>query len=137
MVLSILDVLFTTLVVPRFTRLPSSRSILLSRYILIQIAYLALTTLCVGIVWLFPSQVLWIPGEKYRSLQKEVVFSILGSCLTLTAEASLSVSSSKGWIANPIIFISIAIISIITGIIVFDVKNIYAMPCLNIFIVIS
>ena len=134
MVLSVFGVLFTTLVVPRFARLPSNRALLLSRYIQIQISCVAITALCVGIVWLFPSQVLWILGEKYGSLQEEVVLSILGSCLMLMAGASLSIGNCRGWIIHPLVSITIAVASIIVGLFIFNVKSIKGILCLNIFI---
>jgi len=85
MVLSLFSVMFSTLISPRFARLPNNRTILFPRFIQIQIGLLMLSALIISCVWMFSSQLLWILGKNYANLQHEVLLSMIGGCLTLVS----------------------------------------------------
>lgn len=132
--LTFFSVVFTTLISPRFSRLDQQPRLLRLRYIQIHIGLLLLSTIIVGIVFVFPSQVLWILGNEYGNLKTELVLSILASCINLIAGLSFSLYTGRGWSFNPFISIPISIIGIITGILIFDIATLRGVLMFNLFI---
>lgn len=132
--LNLFSVLLTTLVVPRFARLAATKSMLFARFFQIQLGLALLSIAIVGMVWLFPAQVLWILGKNYTGLTTELVLSIAGSCLGLITGISFSLVSSRGWATNPIITISVELAALIAGILFFDISTLKGVFTLNIFI---
>ncbi|HEA31096.1 MAG TPA: polysaccharide biosynthesis protein [Leeuwenhoekiella sp.] len=134
MVIGIISVLFGTLITPRFARLKDDFNLLLRRYW--QALILVLFALCfvVLVVYLFPSQILWILGSDYANLEREVVLAIIGSCLSIFSGIISSLYSSRGWIINPIFYITISIVSTVIGIVVTDISTLYGVLILNIIV---
>ena len=134
MVLNLFTVLFTTLVSPRFARLPVNKNMLLSRFLQIQFSLLVLSFAIISVVYLFPSEVLWILGKDYSNLKQELVLNVVGSCLSLIAGIAFTLFTSRGWAINPIISIPISILSIVVGIMFMDVSSLKGVLLLNIFV---
>jgi O-antigen/teichoic acid export membrane protein len=109
-VLTVFTTLFTTLVIPRFARLKEDRKLLVSRFIQIQLSLLVIFVLIVGIVMIFPTQVLWVLGKDYMNLNTEVILITISSCLAMMAGVTYYAVVSRGWILKPIINISINIL---------------------------
>jgi hypothetical protein len=133
-ILTLFSVLLTTLVVPRFARLPALKKLILQRFIQIQLLLLVMSLGIVGTVWLFPTQVLWVLGKSYSGLTDELVLSITGSCLGLITGISFSLVSSRGWATNPIITISIELAALVLGIALLDVSTLKGVFLLNIWL---
>jgi len=134
MVLNLFNVLFTTLVSPRFSRLPNNKNLLLSRFLQIQLCLLLLSVGIISIVYLFPSEVLWILGKDYSNLQQELVLNVIGSCLSLIAGIAFTLFTSRGWAINPIISIPISLLSIVVAVMFMDVSSLKGVLLLNIFV---
>ncbi len=113
MILTTFTVLFNTLVTPRFARLPNDSNLLRNRYVQIIGALFVMGLGIVGLFRLFPSEILWILGKQYANLTTEVVYMIIGSCLSLIAGCAYSLYSNRGWAMNPFIGIPIGILAII------------------------
>ena len=136
MMLGIFSVLFSTLIAPRFARLPSNVRLLLNRYIQIEVGLIAISCFIIAFVWLFPTQVLWLLGNKYSNLSSEVVLSIVNSCLGLITGASFAICTSRGWVLHPAISIPITIGAISLGIVLFNISTLKGILTLNIFVAI-
>jgi hypothetical protein len=134
MMLSLVNVLFATLATPRFARLADSRKILLSRYLQIQVGLVLLSVCITGLVWMFPSESLWILGKNYEGLETELVLNIAGSCLALIAGCSFSLYSHRGWTIHPGISVPVSLASIVVGIFLIDISSLRGIFLLNIFI---
>lgn len=134
MVLNLFNILFVTLILPRFVRMEVNASVILKRYIQIQAGLLVLILGIISFTWLFPAEVLWILGKDYSDLKQELVLSIIGSCLSLIAGLSFHLSSSKGWVINPLLSIFINITSIIIGLTVIDISTLNGVLTFNILI---
>lgn len=134
MILSIFTVLFSTLITPRFARMPVISRILLTRYLQIQIGFFCLSISIIATVWLFSNEVLWILGKEYSHLRTEVVLNIIGSCLGLIAGSSFSLYISRGWSINPIVSISLEVIAVLCGVAFIDISSLKGILLLNIFI---
>ncbi|GAB3925888.1 MATE family efflux transporter [Mucilaginibacter myungsuensis] len=132
--LTLFSVLFGTLVAPRFARLTNSKQVLLPKYLLIQSGVLALCICIISVVYLFPSQILWVLGTGYADLKIELILSILGSCLSLMAGISYSLYANRGWAMNPLFIIPFNIAIIAVGAVLINVSTLKGILLLNIFI---
>lgn len=81
--------------------------------------------------WLFAQQILWVLGNNYASLKPELVLSIAGSSLALLAGAFYALNSSRGWIMNPMVAVSINILAIIVGAFLLDISTLQGILVFN------
>lgn len=100
MVLTILGTIFSTLIVPRFARQPQEPAPLLRRYLQIWLLVACMVAIVPFLVYLFPTQVLWILGRDYAGLTTEVVLSMLGSCLAVMAGSCYTLTVARGWVVR-------------------------------------
>jgi len=134
MVLSVFTVLFATLVVPRFARAESNRKLLISSSIKIMIVLIGICMVIMGIVYLFPEQLLWILGKQYADLSDALMLSILGSCIVLVMGCVFSLSTSRGWVINPAVSIPVNLLTIVAGILLMDVSSLHGVLIMNIMV---
>ncbi|MEJ6981991.1 polysaccharide biosynthesis protein [Pedobacter sp. P351] len=132
MMLSFFSVMFATIVVPRFSRLPSKKSVLLRRYFAIQSGLLVLSALIICIIYIYPKEVLWVLGKSYANLETELLLSVISSCLGLIAGSIYSLSTSRGWAINPLVSIPLSVGTIILGVFALDITSIYGVLKFNI-----
>ncbi|GAB3884764.1 lipopolysaccharide biosynthesis protein [Spirosoma agri] len=131
--LSVLTLLYSTLVVPRFARL-SEDKLLIGFFIKVQIL---LAFVCIGIVscsWLFSDKLLSILGENYSHLESELTISIIGGCTSILSGVAFGLYSCRGFAIRPIILIPINIIATIVGIFIFDYSTLSGILLLNVFL---
>jgi O-antigen/teichoic acid export membrane protein len=107
MLLTIFTTLFTTLVVPRFAKLSENRSILISRFLLIQLCLFAISGVVVVLVLLFPNQLLWILGKGYKGLTNEIFLITISSCLAMISGVTYSALVARGWVIKSVIYVPI------------------------------
>ena len=137
MLLGVISTMFSILIVPRFARTKESGKALLKRYLFILVTMLVILSGITFIVMLFPSQLLWILGNKYANLEKELVYVMIGSCANVLMGLALSLYTSRGWVINPVYAIILSVLPIISGIFIFDLTKISGVLKLNIFIAVS
>lgn len=109
-VLTLFTVLFSTLVVPRFARLPGDPKILLTRFVQILMILMTLSFCICGLVYLFPDQILLVLGKNYSGLHQEVFLITISGCIAMVGGIVYSLSVSRSWILPPAVNISISII---------------------------
>jgi hypothetical protein len=134
MLLGLFSVLCTTLVVPRFARLPGNKSLLLKRYFQVLGGLVVLNVAILGVIALFPSQILWALGKNYQTLSEELILVIIASCINLMVGIALSLYTSRGWIINPVFAIIVSVAPMICGPLIFDISTLHGILFLNIFI---
>jgi O-antigen/teichoic acid export membrane protein len=134
MVLSFFGVLFSTLISPRFARLPADKVRLLKHFVYILAGMFALTVCIVGFTWLFPTQVLWILGKSYSNLKTELLLNIAAGCLSLIWGSAYVLGTARGWTINPVISIPVSILAIICGAVLIDVSTLKGVLVLNVFV---
>lgn len=134
MLLGLFTTVFSTLLIPRFARLKDNSKLLMKRFL----AILSLLILVfIGIILLFllfSEQILWLLGEKYLHLNLELILYLVGSCIGILTGIIFTMGSSRGWILNPYIYITASIISIVLGIIIFDISTLVGILFFNILI---
>ncbi len=134
MLLGVIGTLMSTLVTPRFARLPNDKNKLTKIFFQIQLGLTLFGCLAVGITYLFPNQILWIIGPEYANLQTELILCIAGGCLGLLGGASFALSVNRGMIMAPILTIPVIIVTIIVGALIIDVSTLMGVLELNLFI---
>jgi O-antigen/teichoic acid export membrane protein len=137
MVLVLFTILFNTLVLPRFARLPEIKYLLWKRYSQMQIGLILWAILVVGFFWTFSTQALWVLGSKYEHLEREVVLNTIATCLFLITGITQTLTMSRGWVINPLLYILINILSIVLGILLFDISSLQGILMLNIIVALS
>ncbi|REH01888.1 MATE family efflux transporter [Flavobacterium aquicola] len=132
--LGLFATIFSTLLVPRFARQKNEYKVLLNQFLS---NILILIVICLFVVLgisLFSTQFLWILGGNYRGLDAALVLNVIGSCLGLMTGLLFSLSSSRGWLINPYIYIITNLLCIVIGIFLFDVSSLIGVLRFNIFI---
>lgn len=135
--LSVLSALLGTLIIPRFARALENKSLLLKRYILVHLLVLGALSLILFVVWMLPSQILWILGSNYSNLEEELLISIAASCFSLMSGVSFSLYSSRGWAMNAILGITLGVVTIIIGALIFDMSQLIGALYYSLFIAVS
>jgi O-antigen/teichoic acid export membrane protein len=107
MVLSAFQVVFSTVIAPRFARFPNHPARLALRYFSIEAALTLLALAIVGAVWLFPNQILFVLGGKYSGLETEVVLMAMVAAIGLVRNGIHSLNAARGYIGNPWIIIPV------------------------------
>jgi len=134
MVLSLFTVLFSTLVSPRFARLPASKGILLKRFLHIMAGLVLLTSAITCFTWLFPSEMLWVLGKNYAGLQTELLLYVTDSCLGLIWGSAYILGATRGWNIHPALSIPVSICAIVCGVLLINVSTVKGVLVLNLFV---
>lgn len=134
MVLGLFNMVFSTLITPRFSRLQENYHLLIKRFIQIFGGLLLLSCFIIGIVWIFPSQVLWILGKGYANLTTEIVLNVIGSCLSFIAGSVVGLYTSRGWVLNPVISILVSLASLASGALLFKLSTLQGIFIFNIYL---
>lgn len=132
--LTIFTSVFGTIIIPRFSRLPSNKELLFKRYFQIMAGLILVCLFVITITWLYAPLILMILGRQYAMLHGELVLSMTGAIIALLSGASFMLISGRGWVLNPIVTIIINIIAIIVGIVAFDVSSLHGILIFNIFV---
>lgn len=131
-ILSILNVIITTLIVPRFAKLASDKYLLLKRFLQIMILLVLSLFIVIAFVYIFPAPILWILGDAYKGLSYELFLTVISSCIGLMTGVAFNLYSSRGWAISPILSISISVIAIIAFASVLDLSTLKGVLFFNI-----
>lgn len=133
LVLTMFNILVNLLIIPRFARLATDRRTLLDWYVRIQTYLICACATLIGIVWIFPHEVLWVLGPRYSALHQELLLCFVGGTLNLWVGINYALNTSRGWLMHPVIGISIGIAGIIAGLLLMDVSTLRGVLWFNIF----
>ncbi len=136
MMLSVFSSLISTLIIPRFARLPDNKIKLLRTFYSVQFLLVLIGCLIVSLVYLFPAEILWILGKDYSNLKTELLLSVAGSCMGLLAGSSFGLAAGRGWAIHPLISIPITVTAIISGIFFLDISTLSGILKFNLFVLI-
>jgi O-antigen/teichoic acid export membrane protein len=124
MVTSIVTAVATTLVVPRFARLPGVRPLLLGRLFIVLISLVFVCSIGLGVVALFPGAFLWILGSAYSGLHEELILMAVASAFSLIGGILVSLCFSRGLIPNPAVAIPFGVLAQIVFIALNDISTV-------------
>lgn len=134
MMLNLFSATFTTLVIPRFARLQNNKALLFRRFLHTSLGLAILFSIIIIIVSILPTQLLWILGKSYSGLERELVFSVAGSCMSLMAGLLFTITTSRNWAINPIVSIPLTLVSIICAISLIDISTLQGILKLNLLV---
>lgn len=132
MMLSIFSTIIATLIIPRFAKLAMDRKVLLKRFVQIIGLLVALLSIIVFIVYVFPTPILWLLGDTYKGLPFELLLSIISSCIGLLGGIVFNLYSSRGWAMSPVTLISINLLAIIVFASLLDLSSLKGALFFNI-----
>jgi O-antigen/teichoic acid export membrane protein len=130
---NIITVVFSTLIVPRFSRINDDFRKLLNSYLLINLLIISLLIVLVILVWLFSDQILWVLGPRYINLKNELFLITAGSALNFISSCAFMLCAARGWVLQPFISLPIITLIIITSIMLVDVSTLDGVLLLTIF----
>ncbi|MDB4902309.1 MAG: polysaccharide biosynthesis protein [Mucilaginibacter sp.] len=122
--LTVFSTLFSTLVVPRFARLAENKILLINRFLLIQLGLFIISGMVVGLVYLFPTHLLWILGKGYEKLTNEIFLIAISSCLAMISGVTYSALVARGWVVKSVVYIPINLAFQLLLILVLDLSKI-------------
>ncbi len=94
---AVFSAVFTNVLAPRFTRCQDSAR-LPRLYMLLLAGTGALLGAVVLIAGLLPAPLLWLLGDKYALLEKELAWVVAAGCLAQIAAAMWHLNNCRGWI---------------------------------------
>jgi O-antigen/teichoic acid export membrane protein len=116
----------SSIVVPSFARCQSLK-LLRSRYFQVMFLYILFSILLLGISVVLPQQLLWILGDKYTHLHKELPLVVITAMISAISSVAWSLNTSRGWIKDSWLIIPSTILTqalLLTIINISDVKGV-------------
>jgi O-antigen/teichoic acid export membrane protein len=111
MLLGVLATIASITIVPRFARLRSDSSHVLSRFLQsLGLASLILMGIA-AIVWRHPTFALWILGNRYQGLSAEMTLLAASSATSVLAGFCYTLGASRGIICPPWVIIGLTLVS--------------------------
>ena len=132
--INLFAVMFTTLVIPRFAKLADNRKGLLKNMFMIFLFALVASICITGLTWLFADPILWLLGKKYSGLKVELVLNMLAACLGMVSGILFQLYSSRGWVMNPIVSITLNILFLVIGVMNTEFSSLRSVILFNIFV---
>jgi O-antigen/teichoic acid export membrane protein len=115
-VFALLSSVTEEVVLPAFSRIQSLGQ-LRRRYIQIVLSYLGFSVPLVGLVAVFPQQVLSVLGHQYTGLNSEIILMAASAVTTTMAGLLWATNASRAWIVPPALVIpcTIAVQAVLVG----------------------
>ena len=124
---NLVSVLLSTLVVPRFSRMPALRQGLLKSFLLIQVGTFAITLFLLLGTWLFSNQILWVLGKNYEHLNYQLLLVGVSNCIGLMVSVCSQLVLSRGWFLNPYILVFVNFTSTVLSLTFFKMTSLIAI----------
>jgi O-antigen/teichoic acid export membrane protein len=122
----------TTLFIPRFSRLDDDKSKLIKVFMIFQLILFLFSGFVMLIVFLFPTQMLWILGGSYSGLSTELFLILLSNCIGLITGLTGNLIGSRGHFLNPILVITTNLGTVITAFFIWDLSTLEGILYYNI-----
>jgi hypothetical protein len=129
-------VLFSTLVVPRFSRMAPSKRLLMKTFLSIQLLTFLISGFLLLCLWIFSDQVLMILGKNYYGLNFELLLLGVSNCIALVAGVCDQLVLSRGWFLRPYFLIGVNFFSTVISLAFFNISSITGVLYFNIIVTI-
>ncbi|WP_050700562.1 polysaccharide biosynthesis protein [Dysgonomonas sp. BGC7] len=129
------EILINTLFIPRFAILTQKKYLMRCFFFVISFV-LILALLLLIFTYLLSDPILWLLGNNYKNLNLALLLKVTGSCIGLFSRAVYAMSTSKGWVINPMISIPINLLAIIVGILLFNLSTLEGVLVYSIYLLI-
>ena len=142
---SVLIGLFTsilaTLFVPRFSRLEDNKETIVKAFVFFQLLLFLITGFIMLVVFLFPTQMLWILGASYKSLSSELFLIMLSNCIGVITSMTGNLIGSRGHFLNPILVIFMNLTTVTLAFFIWDLSTLVGIlyysilyQCISLFV---
>lgn len=132
-IISLFTNVLSTLFVPRFARLSDNRSTILKGFLFFQLILFSISGFILLIVFLFPTQMLWILGTSYSSLSSELFLIMLANCIGVITSMTGNLVGSRGYFLNPIIVICLNLGTVVISYFIWDLSTLHGILFYSIF----
>lgn len=122
-ILTLINTVVAYLAVPRFSRMVNDREKLFKIVFKLFFALIFIISIVIFICYLLSTPIISILGKQYENLEYEFLLSMINAGITFFVTFFYSLSSSKGWILNPVASILLGILIIISGLLIFDLST--------------
>lgn len=129
---NLFTILFSTLVIPRFSRMKELKSDLLKHYLIIQFTTLVISATLLFAVWLVSDQILWVLGNNYSGLNYTLFLIALTSSIGLMTGICSQLVISRGWFMKPFFLIGVNFGSTVVSLAFFKVNSLIGILYFNI-----
>lgn len=137
MVFSVFSALFTTLVVPRFSRMLADKERMMRIFLSVQVFTLVIGGVLVGGVYLFSDPILWVLGEKYEGLHYELLLVAISNGFTLMIGVASQLCISRAWYLKPQYIIGINFVSTVLAIVFLNLTTLVGVLYFNIVVTLA
>jgi O-antigen/teichoic acid export membrane protein len=135
--LGLFSTIFSALILPRYARLSDQTTLLFRYFTRVVLGLIAISVAIVIGTWLLSGPILWVLGKQYTDLGPELVLMMIGKCISMVASFSFLLCTSRGWVINPAISITISVLSIGIGLMVIDITTLRGIFKLDIIVAIG
>lgn len=132
MIFSLFNVLFSTLISPRFAKTNDGKKNIVNKFFLVQFFFILIFSILLLFSFFFSKKLLWILGGSYSHLKDELLLMILAGFLSLLAGFTYSLYTSRGWAIQPYIYLPINILAIVFGAFFFKIDSLIGVIQLSI-----
>lgn len=131
---SLVTAVASILVYPKFAR-SDTASVSLQRQAFQSIIFvIGMLTCLIVLIDLISSSVLMMLGPEYTSLDRELRLSMIGSGFGVCAGTFFGLFTSRGWTMRPSLSIGLNFLTILAGLLIFDVSCLVGVLWFNIFV---
>jgi len=137
MIFSVFSGLFTTLVVPRFSRMLADKEKMMKIFLSVQVLTFVISICLVLVVYFLSNPILWILGEKYQGLNYELVLVAISNGFTLMIGITSKLCVSRAWYLKPQYIIGINFIATVLAIGFLNLTTLEGVLFFNIIVTIA
>lgn len=134
MAFTVIASLFSTLVVPRFSRMQEERKKLRKVFMSVQLLTLVLSIGMVLLVYLFSNQILWVFGSDYYGLNKELMLVAIANGFNLMVGVCSQLTIARGWYIRPLYLIGLNFTATLVAIAFLNLKTLEGVLYFNIIV---
>jgi len=131
-IFNLFTVMFSTLVIPRFSRMKESKSDLMKHYLIIQAITFVISASLLFAIWLGSKQILWVFGENYSGLIYPMLLIGLTSSIGLMSGICSQLVISRGWFMKPLFLIGVNFGSTVISLAFFNINSLIGILYFNI-----
>ena len=125
----ILSVLF----IPRFSRLSDNKITVIKAFLFFQLILFIVSGFIMLVVFLFPTQMLWILGTSYGSLSSELFLIMLANCIGVITSMTGNLIGSRGHFLSPIVVIILNLGTVTLAYFIWDLSTLNGVLYYTIF----
>ncbi|MDB5119074.1 MAG: polysaccharide biosynthesis protein [Sphingobacteriales bacterium] len=131
-IFNLFTILFSTLVIPRFSRMKEAKSDLMKHYLIIQATTIVISASLLFAIWLVSNQILWVFGENYSGLNFPLFLIALTSSIGLMSGICSQLVISRGWFMKPLFLIGVNFGSTVISLAFFNINSLIGILYFNI-----